>query len=118
MALYESARPGPRSCLRALARATAQFWPHAKTLLTLPNGMANTIMIAEGREDSPLPQPVDLPYSPDRPLPPLGREDAKNFMVLMADGSARFVRKEVGEVILRSAITGAGKDSLGPEWRP
>ncbi len=34
MALYESARPGPRSCLRALARATAEFWPHAKTLLT------------------------------------------------------------------------------------
>ncbi len=50
MALYESARPGPRSCLRALARATAQFWPHAKTLLTafglvaVPFGLATGLI--------------------------------------------------------------------------
>jgi hypothetical protein len=84
-------------------------------LESLTNGTSNTIMIAEGREDAPWPQPFDLQYAPDRPLPPLGREDAKTFMVLMADGSVRFVRKEVGEAILRSAITGSGKNSLGPE---
>lgn len=29
-----SHRPGPRSCCRALARATPRMWPHAKALLT------------------------------------------------------------------------------------
>jgi hypothetical protein len=32
----ESSRTSPRSWLRALARSTARFWPHAKTLLTHP----------------------------------------------------------------------------------
>jgi hypothetical protein len=95
--------------------AMFEYWKKTK-LTDIADGTSNTIMVAEARNDARWPQPFDLPYSADQPLPPLGRADAKGFMVVMADGSVRFVRKEVTESTLRSAITAAGNDTLGPDW--
>ena len=80
------------------------------------DGLSNTIMIAEGREAAPWPQPFDLRYDPTQALPPMGREHANGFWVVMADGSTRFVLKTITEASLRAAITAAKNDAMGADW--
>jgi hypothetical protein len=54
-----------------------------------PDGINNTILIAEAAEPVPWTKPVDLPFLPNKPLPKLGGLSKKRFHVAMADGSTR-----------------------------
>jgi hypothetical protein len=75
------------------------------------DGTSNTIMVVEGGQKSTWSQFNEFKFDPNGPLPQLGRQsnstDGK-FIVVMADGSVRFVRKTVERRILNAAITKAG----------
>ncbi len=81
------------------------------------DGTANTFLIVEARAAVPWTKPEDLRYpetippagvlpkDPPPPLPPLGGLFKDGFAVAFADGTVRFVRRNVGDDILRAAIT-------------
>jgi hypothetical protein len=82
-----------------------------------PDGLSNTILIAEAGEAVPWTAPADLPYAPDKPLPKLGglRLREAMFMVALADGSVREIRV-TNEETIRAAITRNGDDRPGRDW--
>ena len=80
-----------------------------------PDGTGSTILIVEAGEAVPWTRPEDLPYSPDRPLPPLGGIFPDCFQAAVADGSVRRFEKTISEQSLRAYITRNGKDDPGPE---
>lgn len=82
----------------------------------IPDGAANTILIVESTVQVPWAQFNEHPYDPAGPLPELGRTGRNTFLVCMADGSVRVVKKGVSPNTLRSAITREGGDGLGPDW--
>jgi hypothetical protein len=58
----------------------------------------------------------DLIYDPDSPLPRLDCLFHDGLRLAVADGSVRFIRKDIGETTLRAAITRNGGETLGPDW--
>ena len=70
-------------------------------------------MAVEAAEAVPWTKPEDLVYDPDKPLPKLGGIFKSGFNALLADGSVRFVKKEVKDDILRKYITRAGNEPVG-----
>ena len=70
-------------------------------LSEIRDGTANTIMYVQATEQVPWAAPRELSYGKNLPLPPLGHKNLSGgFQVGMADGSVRFVRKEVSETTL------------------
>src|SRR5262249_27781733 len=84
---------------------------------SFPDGTSNTILIAEAGEPVVWTKPDDLAYDPMKPLPKLGADATTGFIVAMADGSVRIIRPAVSEKTIRAAITAAGGETLGPDWR-
>ena len=64
----------------------------------------------------PWPAPREVPYTPSGPLPKLGHKDRPVFLVGMADGSVRSVKKTVSDATLRAAITADANDVVGADW--
>ena len=87
-----------------------------KTLEDFPDGTSNTILIVEAGPPVPWTKPEDLPYDADAPLPRLDPLFHDLIRVALADGSVRYVRKDIDEATLRAAITRNGGETLGPEW--
>jgi hypothetical protein len=83
---------------------------------TFADGTSNTIMIAEASDPVIWTKPDDITYDPTKPLPKLGLVADKPFLVAMADGSVRMVKRTLTEKTLRAAITAAGGEVLGPDW--
>ncbi len=92
-----------------------------------PDGRSGTILVVEASEAVPWTKPVDLEYSPDKPVPPLGGVFNRHVYVLgyqvgskpcfnavFADGSARFISNETDEQTLRSLITRNGGEKV--DW--
>jgi hypothetical protein len=75
---------------------------------SIPDGVSNTILIAEAGTAVPWTKPEDMHYAPDEPLPELGGLYPKIFNVALADGSAVALRKDADPDTLRAAITCAG----------
>jgi len=80
-----------------------------------PDGRGQTIMVVEADEAVPWTKPDELSYAPDKPLPALGKGPRGNFLVLMADGSVRFIPAKFDDVLLRRAITRNDKQPLDPD---
>jgi hypothetical protein len=78
-----------------------------------PDGAAQTILVVEAAEAVSWTKPVDLPYSPNQPLPRLVGPTGE-ILVSFADGSSRALPKETPERVLRALITRNGKEVLGP----
>lgn len=86
-------------------------------LLSITDGTSNTIMAVQAWDQVPWAAPKDLKYDPKGPLPKLGHPELSGgFQVLMADGSVRFINKNVSERTLRAAITKNGNEALGSDW--
>lgn len=90
--------------------------PKERSLRKATDGMSNTILFIETADRVPWAQFNELPYNPSGPLPQLGHPSRDVFLVAMADGSVKAVRKSVSEATLRAAITRAGKDTVGADW--
>jgi hypothetical protein len=86
-----------------------------------PDGIQNTILVAEARDPVPWTMPVDLPYAASQPLPELGAPHRKRmgrlqwgnfkpagFTAALADGSVRWFGPEIPEDGLRGWITRNG----------
>ncbi len=79
----------------------------------IPDGAANTVLIAESTVQVPWAQFNEHRFDPDGPLPELGRASRNTFLLAMADGSVRTVKKGVDPNILRAAVTRDGNEPLG-----
>ena len=75
------------------------------TLMSITDGISNTIMAVSATQTVPWAKPQELPYGPGVELPPLGSTPtADGFNALMADGSVRYIRKTIPNADLRSLI--------------
>jgi prepilin-type processing-associated H-X9-DG protein len=82
----------------------------------VPDGLSNTILYIQAVDSVPWAKPQEIPYSPTTPLPTLGRPGMTNGTnAAMADGSVRFIRKDISERTFRALITRAGHDVIGPD---
>jgi hypothetical protein len=84
---------------------------------TFVDGTSNTIMIAEAAQPVIWSKPDDLTYDPTKPVPQLGPRPGMPFLVALADGSVRSISRAMSEKTLRAAITAAGNEPMGPDWR-
>lgn len=82
-----------------------------------PDGISNTIFIAEVENAVPWTKPEDVPFDPSKPIVPLmSRYFRSGFNVAMGDGSVHRVVPEISETTLKAAITRNGNEVLGPDW--
>jgi hypothetical protein len=72
------------------------------------DGTSNTIMVIETEDSVRWTEPKEIPYDGKSPLPKFGHAKNDNFLVVMADGSVKWIRKTVSESTLRAAITAEG----------
>lgn len=83
----------------------------------IKDGNANTLFAIEAAEAVPWPQPKELPFTPNGPLPAVGLPTRNVVLVLMADGSVKSVNKDrLGPELLRGLITPAGKEQIPLDW--
>jgi hypothetical protein len=82
----------------------------------IPDGTSNTIMVAVAENGVPWTKPEDLVYDPKGPLPALSKRFSSGYNIGLADGSVRFVHRNVSEQTLRNAITVNDGQVLGPDW--
>lgn len=82
------------------------------------DGTSNTIFIVESDDAhaAPWTKPEDLKIDRENPQRGLGGHFHGGFLVAMADGSVRFVKKSVSKTTLWFAFTPAGGEVLGPDW--
>jgi uncharacterized protein (TIGR03067 family) len=76
-----------------------------RSMLKIPDGTSNTVMVVEANEPTIWTKPDDLPYDPAGPLPKFGVAPA-GFNVLLVDVTVVFVRSSVPEKVLRPYLTG------------
>jgi beta-lactamase regulating signal transducer with metallopeptidase domain len=78
------------------------------------DGTSNTIALVEAKRDIPWTKPEDIPFDPAQPLPRLGgfQPESAGFTVGFADGSVRFIKDSINEVLLRALITKAGGEVI------
>jgi hypothetical protein len=76
------------------------------------DGTSNTFLAAEAADPVVWTQPQELVYTKNGPLPALGHPQRQTgFIVLMADGSVRFVKKPVDDAMIRAGITANSGDA-------
>lgn len=83
------------------------LFPQGKPALRMADvtdGLSNTILIVEAGEMVPWPQPKELQYDRNGPLPKLGGPHPGVFLVTMADGSVRAVSDKTSPDVLRGGI--------------
>jgi hypothetical protein len=79
------------------------------TLLGIPDGTSNTIMVVEAGEAVPWTKPDEFPYDSNKPLPKLGGHFKGKMQALMGDGFVRILDlSKVDEKMIRAAITTNG----------
>ncbi len=81
-----------------------------------PDGTSNTILIVEAGLPVQWTKPEEISYNPDAPLPRLQSLFHDIIRIAHADGSVHYVRKDISEGTLRSAITRNGGEEIGPDW--
>jgi hypothetical protein len=80
--------------------------PNRLAFGNISDGTSNTIVVVEAGEAVEWTKPDDIDFGPGRPLPPLGAgRKGDQVVVLMLDGSCRFVRKTTPESTWRAAST-------------
>jgi prepilin-type processing-associated H-X9-DG protein len=75
------------------------------TVASVSDGCSNTLMVVEAGQAVAWTKPEDLSYDPEKRLAPLGGMFKGGFNILMADGSAHFIKADFDEKKLRLLIT-------------
>ena len=70
----------------------------------IPDGTSNTILAVEAGKPVIWTKPDDLPFDPQKALPPLGGLFPDGFHAALCDGSVRFIRRTVPASTLRLLI--------------
>jgi hypothetical protein len=83
-----------------------------------PDGSTCTILLVEAAEAVPWTKPVDVAFVPDKPLPKFGGLLKHGFSAVFADGSVRFLSKDIKEKTLRALITRNGGEVIDPRDYP
>jgi Protein of unknown function (DUF1559)/Domain of unknown function (DUF4190) len=83
---------------------------------SFPNGTSNTLLFVETADRVPWASPQDIPYQPGGPLPALGQPNHPMFLIAMADGSVRSVKKAISPQVLHALITRNGNKPLPLNW--
>jgi FtsZ-binding cell division protein ZapB len=84
----------------------------ALSIVNIPDGTSNTILIVEAGKAVPWTKPEDLEYTADRPIPPLGGLFPQVFHAAFAYGSVARLRKDFDPQQLRFAITRDGGEQV------
>jgi hypothetical protein len=92
--------------------AVIDSWTKKNALKDITDGEANTILILEAEEAVPWTKPDDVVYDPKKPLPRFGGLFKAGFHAAFADGTVRFIKKDVDERLLRALITRAGGEKV------
>jgi hypothetical protein len=87
------------------------------SIASFEDGTSNTMLVVEASQAVPWTKPDELTFDEKGPLPKLGALSPDGFLAVMADGSARLVKKSVSEKTLKAAITRNGKETLGQDWQ-
>ena len=74
------------------------------TIQGTKDGAGRTIFIVESGTTIPWPQPKELEYDRNSPLPSLGVPGRNGFNVAMLDGSVRFVSDKTSADVIRGGI--------------
>jgi hypothetical protein len=77
-----------------------------------PDGISRTIFVVEATEGVIWCSDGDLPYDPDKPLPPLGHPSRDGFLAAFGDGSVRYIPKNTDEKLIRAMITRNGGERI------
>ncbi len=85
-------------------------------LYSITDGTSNTIMFVEGADKVTWSQFNEYKFDPKGPLPTLGHPKRDTFIVGLADGSVRSVRKTVNPETIKAAITRDGGEVMGFDW--
>jgi hypothetical protein len=81
-----------------------------------PDGLSNTILVAEAATAVPWTKPEELDFDPNGPLPALGGHFSSGSLVGLADGSVHLLSKNVSPQTLKAAVTRSAGDVLGSDW--
>jgi hypothetical protein len=108
--------PDNTTCYRVFTgKGTAFDGKEPINISKIPKGPSTTLLVVESGPGVPWTKPEEIPYDPDRPLPKINGLWPQGFLVVMADGSARLVKKDVSETSLRAAISIKGP-LPGSDW--
>jgi hypothetical protein len=91
-------------------------WQTKPSLGRIKDGASNTLMAVETGDKVSWAAPQEIPYQPAGPLPALGHPDRNVFLVMMADGSVKSLKKNISPTILHALISRNGNEALPPNW--
>ena len=69
-------------------------------------------MVVETKKSIPWTKPEDVEYSKDKPSPSIGGFSDAGFNAAFADGSVRFLSKNIQETMMRAMITARGGEEI------
>lgn len=117
--LYGDEKTGTQTPFRAFdGPETALIGRNGRpqTFASIQDGTSNTILYAESAERVPWPKADEMKFTPSGPLPKLGTRYSGGSMVLMCDGSFRFIRSTMSDSTLRAMITASGGEVVTDDW--
>jgi hypothetical protein len=81
-------------------------------LRDIRDGISNTILVVESRQEIPWTMPSDLEFVPGRPLPSFGGFDPAGALVGRVDALVSFLPESVSEDSRRAFVTRAGGERI------
>jgi hypothetical protein len=102
-------KPEPATYYQVHAGPGALFDGETGTKLEdIKDGTSMTIMVIEGAKPVPWTKPEELPFAVDKPLPEVGGQQPDGACVGLADGSARFIGRQVDLKVFKALVTRSG----------
>jgi prepilin-type processing-associated H-X9-DG protein len=82
----------------------------------ITDGTSNTLMVVEAKAAVPWTKPEDVPFDPGQPLlPSLGSNHAGGFNAALCDGSVRFLKLTINEIVLKALATRNGGEVISAD---